>query len=59
MRPFPIKSYKKPASEKRQTVEYIIFLIGYAPSSFRNFESCLRFVVALDEDDIQIISSSM
>ena len=33
--------------------------MGCAQSSFRDFESCLRNVVALDEGDIQLISSSM
>ena len=34
----------------------MIFLIGYARSPFRDFESYLRIVVDLDEDDIQLIS---
>ena len=29
--------------------------MGYARSPFRDFESYLRFVVGLDEDDIQLI----
>ena len=30
--------------------------MGYAISPFRDFESYLRIVVHLDEDDIQLIS---
>ena len=33
---------------------YIILLMGYARSPFRDFESYLRIVVGLDEDDIQL-----
>ena len=35
---------------------YIILLLGYARSAFRGFESCLRIVVGLEEDDIRLIS---
>ena len=34
----------------------MILLLGYARSLFRDFESYLRFVVGLDEEDIQLIS---
>ena len=33
----------------------MISLFGYATSPFRDFESYLRFVVGLDEEDIQLI----
>ena len=33
-----------------------MLLIDYARSPFREFESYLRIVVALDEDDIQLFS---
>ena len=33
----------------------MILLLGYAKSPFRDFESYLRFVVGLDEEDIQLI----
>ena len=33
----------------------MILLLGYARSLFRDFESYLRFVVGLDEEDIQLI----
>ena len=29
--------------------------MGYAPSPFRDFESYMRIVVGLDEDDIQLL----
>ena len=35
---------------------YILLLRGYARSPFREFESCIRIVVDLDEDDNQMIS---
>ena len=40
-----IKTFKKLESEKRQTDGYILFLMGYARSPFRHFESYLRIVV--------------
>ena len=39
----------------RKTDGYIILLMGYARSPFRDFKSYLRIVVGLDEDDIQLI----
>ena len=33
----------------------MILLLGYARSPFRDFESYLRIVVGLDEEDIQLI----
>ena len=41
--------------EKSSTDGYIILLIGYARSPFRDFKSCFRIVVGLDEDDIELI----
>ena len=41
--------------EKSSTDGYIIFLMGYARSPFRYFESYLRIVVGLKEDDNQLI----
>ena len=46
------KAYWKLRSEKTGTDGYNILLLGYARSLFRNFESYLRSVVGLDEDDI-------
>ena len=46
-----IQAYKTLRSEKSSTDGYITLLMGYARSPFRDFESCLRIVVGLDEDD--------
>ena len=51
-----IKAHKKLETEKRQTDGYIILLMGYARTPFRDFEGFLRIVVGSDEDDIQLIS---
>ena len=48
-------AYKKIETGKRRTDGYYMFLMGYARSPFRDFESYLRIVVGLDEDDIQLI----
>ena len=50
------ETYRKLRLEKSSTDGYIIILMGYARSPFRDFESYLRIVVGLDEDDIQLIS---
>ena len=50
-----IKTYWKLRSEKSSTDGYIIFLMGYARSPFRDFESYFRIVVGLEEDDIRLI----
>ena len=47
---------KKLETEMRQTDGYYMLLMGYARSSFRNFESYLRIIVGLNEDYIQLIS---
>ena len=51
-----ISAYKKLRLEKSGTDGYIILLLGWARSPFRDFESYLKIVVALDADDIQLIS---
>ena len=48
-----IEAYKKIRLEKSSTDGYIILLMGYARSPFADFESYLRIVVALNEEDIQ------
>ena len=53
--PLIIKTYWDLRSKKSSTDGYIILLMGYARSPFRDFESYLRIVVGLDEDDIQLI----
>ena len=53
-----IQSYWKLRSEKSNTDGYIILLMRYARSArspFRDFESYLRIVVGLNEDDIDLI----
>ena len=53
--PRNIQTYRKLGIEKSSTDGYIIILMGYARSPFRDFESYLRIVVGLDEDYIQLI----
>ena len=50
-----IKTYWELRLEKSSTDGYIILLIGYPRSSFREFESFLGIVVGLEEDDIRLI----
>ena len=50
-----IQAYEKLRSEKSNTDGCIILLMGYARSPIREFENFLRIVLALDEDDIQLI----
>ena len=50
-----IKAYWKLRSEKSSTDGYILLLMAYARSPFRHFESYLRIVIGLDEDDIRLI----
>ena len=49
-----IGTYRKLAIEKIQTDGYYILLKVHAQSPFRNFESYLRILIGLDEDDIQL-----
>ena len=53
--PNNIKSYGKLSTEKSQTDGYYILLLNYIQSSFRDFESYLRTLSPLDENDIQLI----
>ena len=50
-----IQAYRKVRSEKSSTDGYIILLKGYGRFLFLDFESYLRIVVGLDENDIQLI----
>ena len=50
-----IKAYWELRSERSSTDGYIISIMGYARSPFREFESCLRIVIGLDEDDTRLI----
>ena len=49
------ETYRKLRSDESSHDGYIILLLGYARSPFRDFESYLRIVIGLDEDDIQLI----
>ena len=53
--PLNIKLYKKLKSEKSSTDAYLIILANYVKSTFRDFESYLRIVICLDEDDIHLV----
>ena len=50
-----IDEFIKLSIEKKKSDGYMILLFGYSASSFRDFESYLRLVVGLDEEDIQLI----
>ena len=43
------------SNEKKNKDGYMILFLGYARSLFRDFESYLRIVVGLPEEDIQLI----
>ena len=49
------EAYWKLRSDKSNHDGYTILLTGYANSSFRDFESYLRIIFGLEEDDIQLI----
>ena len=49
------ETYRKLRSDKSSHDGYIILLMGYARSLFRDFESYLRIVVGLEEDKIRLI----
>ena len=51
-----IQAYRKLRLEKSSTDGFTIFLMYYARSPFRDFESFLRMTGDLDEDYIQLIS---
>ena len=50
-----IDEFIKLSNEKKNTDGYMILLLGYSRSLFRYFESYLRIVVGLPEEDIQLI----
>ena len=50
-----IDEYIKLSNEKKNSDGYMILLLGYNASAFRDFESYLRLVIGLDEEDIQLI----
>ena len=53
--PLIIDTYQKLRPDKSSHDGHIIFLMGYARSLFRDFESYLRIVVDLEEDNIRLI----
>ena len=53
--PRNIDEFIKLSNEKKNSDGYMILLFGYSASSFRDFESYLRLVIVLDEEDIQLI----
>ena len=55
IRPRIFQGYWKLGSEKSDTDGYIILIMGYDRSPFRDFESYLRIVIGLEEDDIWLI----
>ena len=55
MAPRIADTYRKLRSDKSRYDGYIILLMGYARSPFRDFESYLRIVVGLEEDNIRLI----
>ena len=50
-----IDEYIKLSRERMNTDGYMLLLLDYGRSLFRDFESFLRIVVGLDEEDIQLI----
>ena len=50
-----IDEFFKLSHEKKNSDGYMILLLGYSKSPFRDFESYLRIVVGLDEEDILLI----
>ena len=53
--PHIVETFQKLRLEKSSTDGYYILLMSYLASPFRDFESYLRIVVELDENDIQLI----
>ena len=53
--PRKAETYWKLRSDRSKHDGYTILLTGYANSSFRDFESYLRIIVGLGEDNIQLI----
>ena len=53
LRPRIIETYQNLVSKKSRTDGSIIVLMAYARSPFQNFESFLRILVGMGEEDIQ------
>ena len=56
MEPLIFSAYRRLQTGRRMTDGYYMLLMGYATSLFRDFESYLRIVFGLDEDDTWLIS---
>ena len=52
--PNVIERYRKLSTEKSQTDGQYNLILNYMHSSFRDFESYLRTLSSLDENDIQL-----
>ena len=50
-----VDKYIEVSHEKETSDGYLILLLDYARSPFRDFESYWRIVVGLDEEDVQLI----
>ena len=50
-----IDKFLKLSTGKKNSVGYLILIIGYARPQFRDFESYLRIVIRLGEEDIRLI----
>ena len=50
-----IDEFIKLSNEKKSRDGFMLLLLGYSRSSFRDFESYLRIVFGVDEEDIQLI----
>ena len=50
-----IEAYKKVKFERLSNDGNLILLLGYVRSPFRDYESYLRFIVGLDEEDIHLV----
>ena len=54
LEPRIVDEFLKQSHEKQNSDGYMILLLGYSRSLFRDFESYLRIVVGLDEEDIPL-----
>ena len=55
IRPRIIDEFLKKSNEEKNSDGYMILLLGYSRSLFRDFESYLRIVIGLDGHDILLI----
>ena len=55
LRPRIIDEFYKLSNERKNSDGYMILILGYARSPFRDFESFLRIVVGLEEEGIRLL----